>query len=71
MLYQLTQNKFTRLTLTAGLCLTTVFANPIDCNAAKTTETPSLEGGQLALKIKRADVLEGGQIALKIKRADV
>ncbi|MBF2027930.1 MAG: hypothetical protein IGS48_14395 [Oscillatoriales cyanobacterium C42_A2020_001] len=71
MLHQLTQNKFARLMLTAGLCLTTVFANPINCNAAKKSEAPSLEGGQLALKIKRSDVLEGDQPALKLKRSDV
>lgn len=55
MLPKFTQNNLSRLMLTAGLCLTTVFVNQIDCNATQTTETPSLDGSQLALKIKRAD----------------
>lgn len=39
MLHQLTQNKFARLTLAAGLCLTTVFVTQIDRHATQTTET--------------------------------
>ncbi|NJP12341.1 MAG: hypothetical protein HC866_25110 [Leptolyngbyaceae cyanobacterium RU_5_1] len=39
MLHQLTQNKLSRLTLTAGLCLTTVFVNQLDRNVTKPIET--------------------------------
>ena len=39
MLHQLTQNKFSRFMLTAGICLTTVFANQIDRNTQTTEST--------------------------------